>query len=180
MSNPKSLKTSWFWLRSDFDRLTKFYQKEYEILPEAWIRLSKSYLNAGGCLSAVKSYPDLDRMSDSHLNEFLESSELQEWQKEELIQTTKKNDYYARQISWHELHNAKETLRECHIYLKTNGIFLKPEIKEKFSHIDDLIWKALVEEDGRLRYGGPRVDLPKALDELMKELETDVQRKLRE
>ena len=178
----KELEKVRFEFKSLFDKLTKYYQKEFEVMPEAWIKLNNAYWKTGSCVAAGQKYPDLDRMSESQANEFIQSCPLEEWQKDQIRQTKKKTDCYIEHISWHRLDIAMQASREFHIYLKTNGIFLKPELKNQFGHIDDLIWKALVDEEFRMKSPGlkGRVDFEKEMGPLMQQLETDVQRRLRE
>ena len=132
-----------FRINSLFDRLTKLHQKEFEVLPEAWSRLCDAYWKLASLLAFFQSYPDLNAMSAAHLNEFLQSCELAEWQKKELMQAKDKTERYITYISWHRLASAEKASIECHTYLETNGIFLKQEMKDQFSRIDDIIWKAL-------------------------------------
>src|SRR5208283_3519181 len=172
-----------FRINSLFDRLTKLHQNELEVLPEAWARLYDAYWKAELYLALMQSYPDLDRMSEAHRNEFIESCELHEWQKEEVRQASDKNECYRNHIRWHELAGAQDASIECHTYLRTNGIFLKQEMQEHFSRIDDLVWKALMDQKSILKYGpGPvppdKVTRFEEAKPLMTELEVNVRNKL--
>jgi hypothetical protein len=124
-------------------------------------------------------------MGEEHRSEFLQSCKLLEWQKEEVRQASDKNERYSEFIVWHELDDAIEASVKCHDYLQTNGIFLKQEMKDSFSQLDNLIWKAIKERQSILRYGpgsGGRtpMNFPGVAEPLMNELETNVRRRLHE
>jgi hypothetical protein len=132
------------------DRAVKLHQREFDILPEAWSRLNDSYGMALSVISPIQSYPDFDRMTANQLDSFLESSPLVKWEQDELRNETKKSDYYINRISWHRVSDAKQTARETHIYLRKNGIFIMPTIKQRFDEIDQLVWDVLVEYEANL------------------------------
>jgi hypothetical protein len=174
-----------FRISSIFDRLTKLHQKEFEVLPEAWARLYRAFWKASSLLAFVVSRPDLNRMNEAHRNEFLQSSELMEWQKEEVRKASDKNKCYEECIKWHELADTKDASIKCHEYLQTNGIFLEQEMKDSFSRLDDLIWKAIKERELILRHGpgsgrSEPMNFKGEAEPLMKELEVNVRRRLHE
>jgi hypothetical protein len=173
-----------FHINSVFDRLTKLHQREFEILPEAWAKLYDAHRQASSLLAFVVSRPDLDRMSEAHRNEYLQSCDLMEWQKEEIRQASDKNKCYENHIKWSELAEAKNASVVCHAYLHTNGIFLEQEMKDSFTELDNLIWKAIFEREMVLKHGPgePREPRPISFKDkstpLMEALEVKVRRRL--
>lgn len=176
----KELENLRFQLKSLSDRLSKYNEKEYEVLPEALVKLKNAYWKAGALLSPVQSYRDLNRMYDLELEEFIKDSGLDEWEKKTLRETDEKQRFYQERISWHQLSEALAASKECHIYLEKNGIFLEPKIQDQFNHIDTLIWKAVrAEELNRTHNFKEHARLPEEIDSLMKDLEKKVQARLR-
>jgi hypothetical protein len=175
-----------FQINSLFDRLTKLHQKEFEVLPEAWARLYDAYWKAASFLACVRSYPDLDKMTEAHRNEFIQSCKLLEWQKAEVREAANKGDCYQKFITWHEFADAQEAAIESHTYVQTNGIFLTQEMRDQFNRVDDLIWKALKARESILKngYRSSWDDKVTAFEEeakpLIKELEEKVRRRLHE
>jgi len=53
------------------DRMTKVHQREFDVVPEAWSRLIDSYNQVTAFVASLQKYPDLDRMPQAHLDEFL-------------------------------------------------------------------------------------------------------------
>jgi hypothetical protein len=104
--------------------------------------------------------------------------------KNELIAASDKVRYYLDAISWHDMNRAEASCGKFHEYLLKNGIFILPDIKEKFSQFDDLLAEAIGERRMSLRY----TDRPQSFDKgailhrkgphLLKLLEHDVQERL--
>ena len=117
------------------DRAAKFNAKEYEILPEAWKLLNTAFGTTAYSVSALRRRPDLERMSDAQLKEFLDKSDLAEWQKDELRRSGDKNRYYGDFCSWKELNQANKALAEYNNYVLLNDIFLENDVALKMSEV---------------------------------------------
>jgi hypothetical protein len=128
------------------------------------------------------STPDFKRMSEAHLEEFLEGSPLAGWQKAELREASDKNSYYRKVNYWH--HAAREAYREFSNYPMRNEIFIPEPLKLKFSELGDLLWDALIEHEGneeyeiRPRERGKQKALNGEGQDLLKAIEKDVQDRL--
>jgi hypothetical protein len=107
-----------FEINKLFDRTTKLHQREFDVLPRAWSLLVKSYHSVSALVAPYQSYPDLSQMSDGEFRDFLEKSELDRWQKEELQKSLDKNKYYQDAVVWPRLANARKVSRKSTIYLK--------------------------------------------------------------
>jgi hypothetical protein len=180
----KELEHLRFEISKLLDRTVKFHQREFEVLPQAWTLLTKSYYTTLAVTSSLQSYPDLSNVGDVQLEEFLADSKLNNWQKAELKVATDRNKYYQDAIFWHRLNGAKQASRTSTEYLTVNGIFMRPELKEKFDQIDDLGWQALVEHEFNQRSS----IFPKQMTEqkkfgeqgpvLLRSLEREIQKRL--
>jgi hypothetical protein len=173
-----------FRINALMDRTVKLHQREFDVLPEAWSRLNDAHGQAIAFSSALQSYPDLDRMTDDQLEEFLNGTSLQAWEKSELKAEKKRTDYFIKRIFWHRLSDARAACREHHSYLKKNGIFIPADLRAKFYQLDTLIWDALTEAE----INESMQVMPRALDnaralqdrgpKLLDELEREVQSRL--
>lgn len=135
-----------------FDRTTKLHQREFEVLPEAWAKLSDAFWKTMSFTSAVQTYPDLNSMSPPHLQEFLDGCQLGKWEKEEIKTQTDKNKYYIEHIFWTRLVDTRTIVVDANSYIMKNGIFLPADLKEKFDRLSDLIWNALLERQHNEQY----------------------------
>ena len=129
------------------DRTTKLHQREFDTLPEAWSRLVSADGGIGAFTSSLQEYPDVNRMTAPQLEHFLDTSELVQWQKEELRSEKDKNRYYQKAIYWHRKAKAREAYGELYTYLARNGIFMPSALKDKFAEFASLLWDALMEHE---------------------------------
>jgi hypothetical protein len=81
------------------DRTTKLHQREFDVLPEAWSRLNDAFAQTNVVVSPIQRYPDLNRMAEEHINEFLKKTPLQEWEKAELMGQKDKTNWRYHPLS---------------------------------------------------------------------------------
>ncbi len=141
----KRLKKFEYDLNCLFNRAAKIHEKEFEVLPIAWLKMQDALGRISGFVSIIKSWPDLDRMSETAIEEFLGKSKLHEYEKDELRKSTKKLDYYQKTIFWHDLEEVQNAFWEFHNYIIRNKIFLSTDLQAKFAEIDNIMWTAIVE-----------------------------------
>jgi hypothetical protein len=127
--------------------MTKLHQYEFDVLPQAWSLLNDAYRGSLVLTSGLREYPDLDNMAEAQFFEFVEACRLPSWQKKELKDAGRKNDYYVKNIFWLELNDAKQLSDKFHDYMMKNSIFMSEEISERFHAMDDLIRRTIIEHD---------------------------------
>lgn len=113
----------------------KIQDKEFETLTETWAKLDEAYREVASVVSPLQQYPDLDRMSDAQLEEFLERTELRNTQKDKIRTSSEKCKSYQDEIYWHRIHKAKVAVSELQTYVIRYGIFFPKPIKDKFDEI---------------------------------------------
>lgn len=179
----KELEELRYKINALMDRTVKLHQKEFDVIPEAWGKLNTSYGVVTAITSAFQQYPDLDRISETQLEEFLEASFMAKWQRGEIRLTDKKTEYYRKALTWNRITEATEACREFHVYFRKNGIFVPEPIKSQFIQLDKLTYEALVEyelnerEEVRPRLRNALNALGEAKD-IMVSLEHNVQDRL--
>jgi hypothetical protein len=162
------------------DRAVKLHQREFDVLPEAWAKLNDAYWYVRSFVSALQSYPDIDRMSEPQQAEFVAGCPLQPWQKKELGEAECKTEYYQKAIFWHKLSEARSKSSDAYSYLIKNGIFITEDLRGQFTKIHDLFWNALTEHqtneelDIRPRQRDRIGQLAATGDDLMKDLERQI------
>lgn len=182
----KELEQLKFEISALLGRTVKLHQREFDVLPEAWGLLTDAFtITRPVALGAVFS-PDIRKMTGEQFEDFLEKIPLASWQKNELRAATDPARYYLDAISWHDLNRAQTSCGEFHVYLLKNGIFIPPDIKKKFSELDDLLAEAIVERRAGLQF--PDTGIAQKFDKgvalhdsgpgLLKSLERDVQGRL--
>jgi hypothetical protein len=125
----------------------KLQDKEFETLPEAWIKLDEAYSQVARLVSPVQQYPDLDRLSEAQLEEFFAGTKLRESQKEELRHSRQKTKNYQEIIFWHRLSDVRGAIADLHNYIERNSIFLPPELKQHFEIAANDLWSSIVSKE---------------------------------
>ena len=133
-------------LTKSFDRATKLHQREFEILPSVWEKISKAYWTAASLVSPLQPGVDLNVMHSKQLAAFISDCELTEWQKEEVLASPDKTKKYSELIYWHRLAKTSNANNEAYVSLGQNGIFVQDAILEKLQSILDLAHSALTED----------------------------------
>jgi len=129
----------------------KIQDKEYEILPEAWVLLDDAYSRVTLLISPSQKYTDLDSMRSELLEEFIAASDLLESDKNEIRQAQKKNEAYQEIIFWQRLNDVQRAIRKLHNYIERNSIFMPPDLKAHFEKASNDLWLALISKEvGRM------------------------------
>jgi hypothetical protein len=134
------------------DRATKLHQREFEVLPEAWAKLSDAYWKASALVAPFKEVPDLNRMSEPQREEFIAKSRLKEWQKTEVRNAPDVSAKYNEMNAWYILGDAKTACTDSSRYLGVQGIFVEPELRKKMDRLNQLIWSSLIEDESNKQY----------------------------
>jgi hypothetical protein len=175
-----------FQISALLDRTVKLHQREFDVLPEAWGLLTDAFtITRPVTLGAVMA-PEIRNMTTEQFEYFLEQIPLVDWQKSELRTASDRAKYYIDAISRHDLNRAQKSCGDFHVYLLKNGIFIPPDIKEKFSELDDVLAEAIGERRAGLQF--PNTNMASTFDKgvalhergpvLLKSLERDVQGRL--
>jgi hypothetical protein len=141
----KKLKKFEYDLNSLFNRVTKIHEKEFEVLPEAWSKIQDALGHISSLVAMLKTWPDLDRMNEIELEEFIDQSKLRKSEKEKLRSSPKKLDYYTKTIFWHNLQETHRAFEDFHNYIVHNQVFLSSDLQEQFEKLDYIMWSAIVE-----------------------------------
>lgn len=122
----------------------KIQEKEFDTLPKAWYLLDEAYKHLANFSSPMQQYPDLDRMDDDRLEEYLQSTKLTDVDKKKIKTATKKLDVFTDIDFWYRLHECRKTIFTYQDYVEKNGIFLPIAIKKDFMAIANLFRNTMV------------------------------------
>jgi hypothetical protein len=123
----------------------KMQEREFTVLPEAWKKLDDAHSLVQWVAAPYQQYPDLERINDNELEEFLSSSELLDSQKTRIRNSERsgRNETYQEIIFWHRLHRAKKAVADLQTYTASHGLFLPPELKQQFKEMHPILWSAI-------------------------------------
>jgi hypothetical protein len=159
-------------------RRLKLYDKEYVVFPELWAKLNKALNGLKRAIGSFRSVPDLDRMGDDELSNWLNKSDLSEHEKTFFASQKNKGNAYNKILEFRDLAFAHKDYLEFHVYLKNNRIFLRPILKAKLNEIDDLLWRSWISKKMDLDGIGRGESLEKAwgiLDDQIKPLIVEIE-----
>ena len=136
-----------YQINSLLNRVTKIHEKEFEVLPAAWNKLHDALEMISWFTSIFQQYPDLDRFSSNELSTFVTDCKLLEFQKNELLKSENKTEYYKEKIFFHNLSEARKIYSEFHKYITRNRIFLSPDLRRNFQKVDGILWESLIKKE---------------------------------
>jgi hypothetical protein len=134
------------------DRATKLHQREFEVLPEAWAKLSDAYWKANALVAFLKAQANLNDMGERQREAVIENSQLQDWQKDEVRSAADASRKYNEFNAWYMLADAKKACTDSSRYLGVQGIFVEPELRKKMDRLNQLIWNALIEDESNKQW----------------------------
>jgi hypothetical protein len=134
-------------LRVEIDALLsgaiKLQEKEFDVLPEAWAKLDEAHSLVGHLVARVHEYADLSKMNAERLDEFLGDTDFTPTQKDEIRKSHDRNRTYQELVFWHRLHRVRAAFAALQTFVARNGIFLPPELKQKFEKMAQALWSAI-------------------------------------
>ena len=125
-----------YQINSLFSRVSKIHEKEYEVLPRAWLLLQDSCNELKSLSNPFQTFPDLNRYTPNELAEFLEKSSLKAFQKEEILGQNDKVAYYRNAMYWIRVKVVCDVIVEFRRFLLYNRIFLSRELFSLFREIE--------------------------------------------
>ena len=134
-------------IQSVYSRVSKIHEREFKVLPKAWLLLHETFGAAMNSVARLKQIPDFRSMDDDLFEGFLRESRLYENQKKrmrELSDTTERLNYYRRAIDLVDLDFAQEKHRLFQNYLIENSIFMTPDLQKSFSEVANDLGQGLV------------------------------------
>ena len=125
----------------------KLQEREFSVLPEAWIKLDEAHGLVSWLVSPAQQYADVNGMNSAQLEEFFVGANFTESQKQEVRNAQDKGRAYQDIAFLHRLHRVKTAFSDLQTYVARNGIFLPTDLEAKFSKIAELLWSAVVSKE---------------------------------
>src|ERR1051326_2668896 len=124
-----------------FSRASKIHEKEFEVLPKAWLMLHEAYGAAMNVVVGFRRFPDFNLLTESQLDEFLEASALSPSQRDALrnAQPNDRITYYLEAIEGIGIADALNQHRLLNNYLIENRIFMSGELYDAFNAVTKLL-----------------------------------------
>ncbi|SEE37627.1 hypothetical protein SAMN05444161_5578 [Rhizobiales bacterium GAS191] len=139
------------------DRGVRSNEREFNATVAAWEAFVEAFDASQRCVISYIQHPDLSKMAETDVAEFLASTELSERQKNEIIRATDKNTAYANVLRWSFVFEAQKALYNARIVLRKQVIFITAELSDKISKVLDLCSEAVIEHETGMRHGSREI-----------------------
>jgi hypothetical protein len=134
------------------DRGKHSNEREYAALSAIWEKCVDLYYATDQCIVGAMQYPDLTRMSEAQISEFLDTTEFDKAQKLAVQNSKDKNASFSHIVRRIWINKAQSIYYEMKLFLHKQGIFIPKSIKEEFDAASELCSAAIahryVEERG--------------------------------
>jgi hypothetical protein len=164
-------------INTQFNKVLKNQEKEYDILPMLWEKLQKLHIKIEGALFFLTKLPDLNRADEKYLENFIKDNEIPETVAENLRSGNDKNSVYKGYLDWKQMNDALKAFHDFKEYYQINKIFLSSKLKEKFFQIHKHLWSVWVDKTMSISAEGSQIDF---LSKAYKEMEEKVKPLLNE
>lgn len=114
-------------------------------MPDVWAKLADAKIWADDYLASFQQYPDIGRMADSDLDEFLAKSPFSQAQMREIKNSGDRQKSYIATYDRHRYAEVRGKLSDVSIALSKSGIFILPPLGRDIRELIGLIHSAVVE-----------------------------------
>jgi hypothetical protein len=144
-------------LRSDLahfqDRGRRANELEFDALIKIWHAYSDAWLKTQQAIVDYVSFPDMSRLSEDDTKTFLETTELSDAQKEQVLAAADKNQMYSKIMRQRKVSSAGAAIYEGRLMLRTNGILIPAAVSRSLKDAFDKLSGAYVEQSMQFRTG---------------------------
>ena len=138
-------------LRADIDgslrsRL-RLQERQFESMVNIWGVLKNAQEKLGVLLSPLQSYSDIRRMDAEARQEYMQSFDLQEWQRKEILASGDVQKSFSSMIDRKRFNEAAIAFNVYDKATRANEIFFSEEIFTKLRSIADCMHSALVDKE---------------------------------
>lgn len=137
----------------ELDRARKLHAEEFDTLAEGWATLHDAYWRTRDATGRGRRVYQFEAMSPGQAEHFIESSELEEWQKQEIRaieDATDRTAYYRKAMDWLTLSKCKQSRQKLVMFIDRKAIFMLPEVRALFDGLEVMIRDAFIEYETRM------------------------------
>ena len=158
---------------------------DFTIFPEAWRKLNLSLRALQRASSPMKYLPDLEKMDEYELDEFLEGVDFSAAAKKKIKSSSEKTKTFDNYNTWKKIADVEDAIVEFKTYVDNQSIMMSDQLKAKFEEVAQEMWSALITKrvgheakDWKMQTDAWK-DLNDKVIPLVNEIRTSVHEKLR-
>jgi hypothetical protein len=128
------------------DRGRRANELEFEAITKIWRLFCDAWLKTQQAIVDYMSFPDMQQMSDEDVRAFLETTELSEVQKKQVLGAADKNGMFSKIMRLRRINAAGAAIFEGRLTLRSEGIFVPSALAQRFKEVFDKFSEAYVEQ----------------------------------
>ncbi|WP_286609659.1 hypothetical protein [Variovorax jilinensis] len=132
----------------ELDRARKLNAQEFDALSEGWAVLHEAYWRVRGLTGRTRGVHHFESMSAGQAAAFIESSELAQWQKQEITAidvAADRTTYNRKAMDWIGLRKGRAARQALVVFIDRKAIFMLPNIRQLFDALEVMVNAALAE-----------------------------------
>jgi hypothetical protein len=118
-----------------YGRVSKIHQREFDVLPKAWLLLHEAHGYSSRMTAMLKQYPDVNLLSDDKLREILTNLKLTPVQISEIMASSERQVDFIKAYDGQQLDRTRESLRILNNFILEHQIFLDKTLAAKFREV---------------------------------------------
>lgn len=128
------------------DRGRRANELEFEAITKIWRLFCDAWLKTQQAIADYLSFPDMTRLGDEDVRAYLETTELSDAQKKQVLSATDKNEMYSKIMRLRRINSAGAAIFEGRLALRTEGIFVPAVLSQRFKECFEKLSAAYVEQ----------------------------------
>ena len=135
------------------DRGIRSNEKEFQAISAAWEDFLDAYGATMQCAVAFIQHPDLQRLSEEELNQYLETNDLSDRQREEIMNAPNKNKAFSRLIEIKQINDAGLAIYKARNLIRKQAIFMPDSLLNDFEKMMKRLSAAQIQRSIEPHYG---------------------------
>lgn len=137
-----------YYLKKELHRLENEY-KQYvketkekttrDVLDQVWKKIQAALGGVAAIYSGTVKYPNLNRMTEDELRQFLEETHLNELQKTKVMEASDKNEFYSEILSIFQKERAIKSINNFHNELVNNKLVIPDDLYDELMSLRFLL-----------------------------------------
>jgi hypothetical protein len=162
----------------------KYLDREFQVIPEAWEKLSDAHSLFAWLTSRFQSYAAVGEMSNDELAQFFEKSELLGTQRQQMreLEGDARDKYYQHTIFFHRYAKVETAVREYTVFVNRNNLFMPDDLIVKLGKLADEMYRALTTARTGHEHGAGHMigEAAEIADNVVQPMVNEVQRDVRQ
>jgi len=133
-------------INSEFDRVTKLNQKEFEVLPEIWRKLCLLFNQVELLNVDFHRVPDFQNMNDSQIDKFLTNEGFSDASKETILESANRQEAYGYAYNVKKLNTSIDLFNGFFETFQSSGVFIEPSLRDNLTRFSHDLKRVVVEK----------------------------------